>query len=59
MKVGDLIQYKDKDITCKGIVLNIPSWNDDMVLVYFIDKYPDYVWEYSELLEVASCKLET
>lgn len=56
MKVGDLIQYKDKDITCKGIVLNVPNWNDDMVLVYFIDKYPDYVWEFTELLEVAKCK---
>ena len=58
MKVGDLIEYKDKDITCKGVVIETPI-DDDMVLVYFIDKYPDYVWEYSELLEGASCKLET
>jgi hypothetical protein len=55
MKVGDLIQYKDKNIEGKGIVLEMPE-DDHMVLVYLMDECPDYVWEYPDLLEVSSCE---
>jgi len=55
MKVGDLIRYKDKDIEGYGVVLEAPT-DDDMVLFYFIDHYPDYIWDYTELMEVVTCK---
>jgi len=55
MKVGDLIRYKDKDIEGYGVVLEAPI-DDDMVLFYFIDHYPDYIWDYTELMEVVTCK---
>ena len=51
MKVGDLIRYKDKDIEGYGVVLEAPI-DDDMVLFYFIDHYPDYIWDYTDILEV-------
>jgi hypothetical protein len=55
MKVGDLIQYKDNDYEGYGVVLEAPV-DDDMVLFYFVDHYPDYIWDFKDQLEVVPCK---
>ena len=53
MKVGDLIQYKAFPENGRGVILEI---DDDMVLFYFMDDCPDYVWDHKVQLEVVTCK---
>ena len=53
MKVGDLIQYKAFPESGRGVILEIDK---DMVLFYFMDDCPDYVWDHKVQLEVVTCK---
>ena len=53
MKVGDLIRYKAFPENGYGVVLEM---DDDMVMFYFIDHYPDYIWDFEDQLEVLPCK---
>jgi hypothetical protein len=53
MKVGDLIQYKAFPENGYGVVLEL---DDDMVLFYFVDHHPDYIWDFAEQMEVLPCK---
>ena len=53
MKVGDLIQYKAFPESGRGVVLDV---DEDMVLFYFMDNYPDYIWDFKVQMEVVTCK---
>jgi len=53
MKVGDLIQYKAFPESGRGVILEI---DDDMVLFYFMDDCPDYIWDFKDQMEVVTCK---
>ena len=53
MKVGDLIRYKAFPETGHGVVLEI---DNGMVLFYFIDNCPDYIWDFGDYLEVVTCE---
>jgi hypothetical protein len=53
MKVGDLIRYKAFPRDGYGVILEI---DDDMALFYFMDDCPDYIWDYTDLMEVVTCK---
>jgi hypothetical protein len=53
MKVGDLIQYKAFPESGRGVILDI---DDDMVLFYFMDNCPDYIWDFKDQMEVVTCK---
>ena len=53
MKVGDLIRYKAYPRDGYGIILEI---DNDMALFYYMDDCPDYIWDYTDLMEVVTCK---
>ena len=53
MKVGDLIRYKAFPETGHGVVLEV---EEHMVLFYFIDNCPDYIWDFKDHMEVVTCE---
>ena len=53
MKVGDLVQYKAFPESGRGVILDV---DEDMVLFYFVDHYPDYIWDFKSHMEVLPCK---
>ena len=53
MKVGDLIRYKAFPETGTGVVLEV---EEHMVLFYFMDNCPDYIWDFKDHMEVVTCK---
>ena len=48
MNSGDLAEYKEFPENGKGIVLQIDG---DMALLFWMDEFPDYIWEKTSLLK--------